>query len=144
MRSRALCRAVSFAQWDLGKLVDRFGADDAERIYGGLSEAIVVRLARGREFFYYKQGEIVDDEADRLDWLATTGFLCPRVVDRGNGWMLTTELRGRDVSDDWPAVERPAVLRAIATGLRELHALPSRSEERRVGKECRSRLSRYE
>ena len=32
--------------------MDRFGADDAEPIYGGLSEATVVRLARGREFLY--------------------------------------------------------------------------------------------
>ncbi|MFI5691506.1 phosphotransferase [Kribbella sp. NPDC051586] len=39
--------------------------------------------------------------------------------------MLTTELRGRDVSDDWAVADHPAVLTAIATGLRELHALPS-------------------
>jgi aminoglycoside phosphotransferase len=109
---------------DLQKLMDRFGADGAEPIYGGLSEATVVRLARGREFFYYKQGEILGDEADRLEWLAATGFLCPRIVDRGNGWMLTTELRGRDATDDWPAADRPAVLSAMATGLRDLHALP--------------------
>lgn len=86
---------------DLQQLMGRFGANDAEPIYGGLSGATVVRLARGRESFYYKQGEIVGDEADRLEWLAATGFSCPRVVDRGDGWMLTTELRGRDVTDDW-------------------------------------------
>jgi aminoglycoside phosphotransferase len=108
---------------DLQVLIDRFGADGAEPIYGGLSEAVVVRLERGREVLYYKRGEIVGDEAERLEWLGSTGFLCPRVVDRGNDWMLTTELRGRDVSDDWPAVDHPAVLDAIATGLRELHAL---------------------
>lgn len=103
----------------------RFGADDAEPVYGGLSQATVVRIARGRESFYYKQEEIVGDEADRLEWLAAIGFSCPRVVDRGNGWMLTTELGGRDVTDDWSAADRPAVLSAIATGLREVHALPS-------------------
>ncbi|WP_427889276.1 phosphotransferase [Kribbella sp. GL6] len=65
------------------------------------------------------------DEADRLEWLATTGFPCPQVVDRGNTWMLTTKLSGLDATDDWPAADRPAVLTAIATGLRELHALPS-------------------
>lgn len=103
----------------------QFGADDAEPVYGGLSDATVVRLARGRESFYYKQEEVVGDEADRLEWLAAIGFSCPRVVDRGNGWMLTTELGGRDVTDDWSAADRPAVLSAIATGLREVHALPS-------------------
>jgi kanamycin kinase len=104
--------------------MDRFGASGAEPIHGGHSEATVVRLERRSEFLYYKQGIILQDEADRLEWLSGTGFPCPRVVDRGDNWMLTTELAGRDVSDDdWPAADHPAVLAAIATGLRELHAL---------------------
>ncbi|MGW7679187.1 phosphotransferase [Kribbella sp. NPDC054772] len=110
---------------ELRRLLSRFGADDGEPIHGGLSGATVVRLVRGREVLYYKQGAIVDDEADRLEWLSASGFSCPRVVDRGNGWMVSTELRGRDVSDDWPVADHPAVLRALATGLRELHALPA-------------------
>lgn len=108
---------------DLNALQDRFGAGGAEPIVGGCSGATVVRLDRGAERLYYKAGDGVLDEADRLVWLGSTGFPCPRVVDRGNNWMLTTELSGRDASDDWPAVERPAVLAAIADGLRALDEL---------------------
>jgi len=108
---------------DLQTLIDRFGASDAEPVLVGFSGATVVRLSRGGSFYYYKHDEFVDAEADRMEWLAGTGFPCPRVVDRGNNWVLTAELPGRDASQDWPAADRPAVLTAIATGLRELHAL---------------------
>jgi kanamycin kinase len=108
---------------DLNALQDRFGAAGAEPIVGGCSGATVVRLDRGAERLYYKDGAGADLEADRLDWLGSTGFPCPQLVDRGNNWMLTTELPGRDASDDWPAAERPAVLAAIADGLRALDQL---------------------
>jgi aminoglycoside phosphotransferase len=108
---------------DLNALVDRFGADSAEPIHIGYSAAIVVRLRRRSESLFYKAGPGVDDEADRLAWLGSTGFPCPRIVDRGNNWLLTTELPGRDASQPWPAAERPAVLAAIADGLRSLHSL---------------------
>nr|WP_242001711.1 phosphotransferase [Kribbella steppae] len=85
----------------------------------------MVRLRRRSEHLFYKAGPGVDDEADRLDWLGATGFPCPRIVDRGNNWLLTTELRGRDASQPWPAAERPAVLAAMADGLRALHSLPN-------------------
>jgi kanamycin kinase len=108
---------------DLNSLVDRFGAVGAEPIHLGNSEATVVRLDRRRERLFYKAGPGVDDEADRLAWLGDTGFPCPRVVDRGDNWLLTTELHGRDASQPWPAGERPAVLAAIADSIRALHEL---------------------
>ncbi|MGW1340162.1 phosphotransferase [Kribbella sp. NPDC002412] len=108
---------------DLNALVDRFGAHSAEPIHLGMSGATVVRLDRHSEQLFYKAGPGVDDEADRLAWLGSTGFPCPQIVDRGNNWLLTTELSGRDASQDWPAADRPAVLSALADGLRALDEL---------------------
>jgi kanamycin kinase len=108
---------------DLNALRDRFGAGSAEPVHVGCSGATVLRLDRGSERLYYKAGPGVDVEADRLAWLNGTGFPCPRLVDRGNNWLLTTELAGRDASQPWPAAERPAVLAAIAEGLRALDQL---------------------
>jgi kanamycin kinase len=108
---------------DLNALRDRFGAGSAEPVHVGCSGATVVRLDRGSERLYYKAGPGVDVEADRLAWLNETGFPCPRLVDCGNNWLLTTELAGRDASQPWPAAERPAVLAAIADGLRALDQL---------------------
>ncbi|MER7244261.1 phosphotransferase [Kribbella sp. NPDC000426] len=108
---------------DLNTLQNRFGAASAEPVVGGCSGATVVRLDRGSERLYYKAGAGADLEADRLAWLGSTGFPCPQLVDRGNNWMLTTELAGRDASDDWPTADRPAVLAAMADGLRALDEL---------------------
>ncbi|WP_343978939.1 phosphotransferase [Kribbella koreensis] len=112
---------------DLQTLMTRFGATSADPIELGHSDATVVRLERGSETLYYKAGPGVAAEADRLGWLSTTDIPCPRIVDRGEGvegeWMLSTELAGRDASQPWPAAERPAVLAAIADGIRRLHAL---------------------
>ncbi|NUR95077.1 MAG: phosphotransferase [Kribbellaceae bacterium] len=108
---------------DLNVLQDRFDADGASVVQVGCSEATVVRLSRGSERLYYKAGSGVSVEADRLAWLGSTGFPCPRIVDRGNNWLLTTELAGRDASQDWPAADRPAVLAAMAAGLRALDEL---------------------
>jgi aminoglycoside phosphotransferase len=104
-------------------LLDRFGATTAEPVHVGHSDATVTRLRRGRETLYHKAGRGVSEEADRLSWLGGTGFPCPRILDRGDNWMLTSELPGRDASQPWPAADRPAVLRAVADGLRALHAL---------------------
>lgn len=112
---------------DLQTLMARFGSEDAQPINLGHSDATVVRLARAAETLYYKAGPEVGAEADRLDWLGTTDIPCPRIVDRGSDekreWMLTTELAGRDASQPWRAAERPAVLAAMADGIRRLHAL---------------------
>ncbi|WBQ08096.1 phosphotransferase [Kribbella sp. CA-293567] len=112
---------------DLQTLMDRFGSSGARAIDVGFSGAIVVRLERGGEVLYYKAGPDVAAEADRLAWLGTTDIPCPRIVDRGENesgeWMLTTELGGRDASQPWPAAERPAVLAAMADGIKRLHAL---------------------
>jgi kanamycin kinase len=108
---------------DLNVLQDRFGADGASVVHVGQSEATVVRLSRGPERLYYKVGAAVSLEADRLAWLGSTGFPCPRIVDRGNNWLLTAELPGRDASQDWPAADRPAGLAALADGLRRLDEL---------------------
>lgn len=108
---------------DLNTLQDRFGADSAEPVHVGCSGATVVRLDRGPERLYYKAGAGVSDEADRLAWLGSTGFPCPQVVDRGNNWLLSTELPGRDASQEWPAADRPGVLAAMADGLSRLDEL---------------------
>lgn len=112
---------------DLQTLMARFGARRAEPIDLGFSDATVVRLERGSEALYYKAGPGIAAETDRLSWLGTTDIPCPRVLDRGEDehgeWMLTTELAGRDASQPWPATQRPAVLAAMADGIRQLHAL---------------------
>jgi kanamycin kinase len=108
---------------DLNVLQDRFGASGAEPVQVGCSGATVVRLDRGSERLYYKAGSDVGAEADRLAWLSGTGFPCPRIVDRGNNWMLTSELPGLDASQPWPAADRPGVLAAMADGLRRLDEL---------------------
>jgi kanamycin kinase len=112
---------------DPESLMDRFGANGAESVDLGFSDAMVVRLERGGEALYYKAGPGIAAEADRLGWLRLTGIPCPRILDRGEDekgeWMLTTELAGRDASQPWPAAQRPAVLAAVADGIRQLHAL---------------------
>ena len=108
---------------NLDSLVDRFGASSAEPIHLGFSAATVVRLDRAGESLFHKAGPGIDEEADRLVWLGGTGIPCPRVLDRGAGWMLTSELAGRDASQPWPTADRPAVLEAMAEGLRALHSL---------------------
>lgn len=108
---------------ELNIIQGRFGAERAEAVHVGHSEAVVVRLERGRERLYYKAGPGIDLEAERLAWLGGTGFPCPRIIDRGNNWLLTAELPGRDASQHWPAADRPAVVAAIADGLRALDQL---------------------
>ncbi|GAA1600716.1 aminoglycoside 3'-phosphotransferase [Kribbella hippodromi] len=108
---------------DLTALQQRFGASGAEVVQVGCSDATVVRLERGRERLFYKRGSGVGKEADRLAWLAGTGFPCPQVVDRANDWLVTTELPGVDASQPWPERDRSAVLAAIADGLRALDEL---------------------
>ncbi|WP_112246305.1 phosphotransferase [Kribbella monticola] len=108
---------------DLAALTDRFGATRAEPVDLGWSGATVVRLRRATETLYYKAGAGVAEEAERLSWLSGTEIPCPRVLDRGDDWMLTTALHGRDASQPWPAAERPAVLAAVADGLRQLQTL---------------------
>jgi kanamycin kinase len=112
---------------DLQTLIARFDAGSAATIDLGFSDATVVRLEWQSEVLYYKAGPGVAEEADRLSWLGTTDIPCPRILDRGEDekveWMLTTELAGRDASQPWAAAERPAVLAAVADGIRQLHAL---------------------
>jgi len=113
---------------DLQNVMDRFGASEAEPVLVGMSGATVVRLLRGRQTLYYKSGDgpmaaAISAEADRMEWLGSTGFPCPQVVDRGNNWVLTAELPGRDASQHWPAADRPAVIAALAEGLRLLDSL---------------------
>ncbi len=69
---------------DLDTLAGRFGAQRAEPVHVGCSGATVVRLERAGETLYYKAGEDVSDEADRVAWLGATGFGSPRLLDRGN------------------------------------------------------------
>ncbi|MEV6282597.1 phosphotransferase [Kribbella sp. NPDC051770] len=107
----------------MDNLATRFGAHTAEQVHIGFSGATVVRLERGTETLYYKAGPEAAAEADRVAWLSATGFSCPRLLDRGDDWMLTSALPGRDASQPWPAAERPAVLAAVIDCLQQLHEL---------------------
>jgi kanamycin kinase len=65
-------------------------------------------------------------ERARLDWISVR-HPAPRVVDYGVDddaeWLLTEALPGRSaVGDQWRA-RRPEAIRAIATGLRAIHAI---------------------
>jgi kanamycin kinase len=72
-------------------------------------------------------GVDLDRERERLDWLASR-HPAPRVIDHGTDgdaqWLLTEALPGGSaVGDEW-RVRRPEAIRAIATGLRAIHAIP--------------------
>ncbi len=74
-------------------------------------------------------GVDLDRERERLEWLSTR-HPAPRVVKHGVDvegdaqWLLTEALPGESaVGDAWRA-RRPEALRAIATGLRAIHAIP--------------------
>lgn len=65
-------------------------------------------------------------ERDRLDWIAAR-HPAPRVLDWGEDettqWMVTAALPGDcAVGDEWRA-RRPEAIRAIASGLRAIHAI---------------------
>ena len=69
----------------------------------------------------------LDRERLRLDWL-TGRHPAPSVVDHGTDgdaqWLLTASIPGgMAVGDEWRA-RRPEAIRAIATGLRAMHAVP--------------------
>lgn len=69
----------------------------------------------------------LDRERRRLEWLAAR-HRAPRVVASGNAadaqWLVTAALPGGSaVGDRWRA-RRSEAIRAIATGLRALHAVP--------------------
>jgi kanamycin kinase len=72
-------------------------------------------------------GVDLDRERERLEWISAR-HPAPRVVDHGvDGdaqWLLTDAVPGGSaVGDVWRA-RRPEAIRAIATGLRAIHAIP--------------------
>lgn len=73
-------------------------------------------------------GESLLAEAERMRWLASR-HPCPEVLeylaDESGEWLVTRAVAGESaVSDRWRAEPATAV-RAIATGLRRLHGLPT-------------------
>jgi kanamycin kinase len=69
----------------------------------------------------------LDRERVRLDWLSSR-HPAPRVLSAGSDataqWIVTAALPGEfAVGDTWRA-RRPEAIRAIATGLRAIHAIP--------------------
>ncbi|MBA2254398.1 MAG: phosphotransferase [Chloroflexi bacterium] len=69
----------------------------------------------------------LERERVRLEWISTR-HPAPHVVDHGiegdAQWLLTHALPGDSaVGDEWRA-RRPEAIRAIATGLRAIHAIP--------------------
>lgn len=72
-------------------------------------------------------GTDLERERVRLEWISAR-HPAPRVVDHGTDgdaqWLLTDALPGGPaVGDEWRA-RRPEAIRAIAAGLRALHAIP--------------------
>jgi kanamycin kinase len=72
----------------------------------------------------------LERERVRLDWLSTR-HPAPRVLDHGSDhdgqWLVTGALPGGSaVGDEWRA-RRPEAIRAIATGLHAIHAIPIES-----------------
>ena len=72
-------------------------------------------------------GVDLDLERVRLEWISVR-HPAPRVADHGTDgdaqWLLTEALPGSSaVGDQWRA-RRPEAIRAIATGLRAIHAIP--------------------
>ena len=72
-------------------------------------------------------GVDLERERVRLDWISTR-HPAPRVADHGSDgdaqWILTEALPGGSaVGDRWRA-RRPEAIRAIARGLRAIHAIP--------------------
>ena len=74
-----------------------------------------------------RTGIDLERERARLDWIADR-HPAPRVIASGSDdeaqWLLTAALHGEcAVGDTWRA-RRPEAIRAIATGLRAIHAIP--------------------
>ena len=74
-----------------------------------------------------RTGIDLERERVRLEWISAR-HPAPRVVDAGGDdvaqWLVTEALRGDSaVGDTWRA-RRPEAIRAIAAGLRALHAIP--------------------
>lgn len=74
-----------------------------------------------------RTGIDLDRERDRLRWISQR-HPAPRVIDWGDDddaqWLLTAAVPGEAaVGDTWRA-RRPEAVRAIATGLRAIHAIP--------------------
>ncbi|MCM3657122.1 aminoglycoside 3'-phosphotransferase [Agromyces mediolanus] len=71
-------------------------------------------------------GESLADEAERLRWLAGR-VPAPQVLDAGTDasgeWLLTTAIPARSAVDERWLAEPAVAVRAIAEGLRRLHAL---------------------
>lgn len=70
----------------------------------------------------------LDAERVRLEWIAAR-HPAPRVLDAGSDaeaqWLVTAALPGEQAIGEMWRARRPEALRAIAAGLRALHALPT-------------------
>lgn len=115
---------------DVEEVRRRLRTDSPELVTHGLSAAQTFRLRRGsgRADLWLKRSReeqlgVLDAEADRLEWLAATSVGCPDLVERGPGWFVTAELRGRDAAQAWPQEQRLGVLDAMVEQLHHLHSL---------------------
>ena len=93
----------------------------------GMSGARTYELC-GRDVLYVKLGDGMLAEAQRVEWLGTTGVPGPKLCDAGGTdgvhWLVMTAVPGRPASDPWPADQRMRVIDAVTEQLLALHALP--------------------
>ena len=66
------------------------------------------------------------DEAERLGWMHAVGLPVPAVLQyhewKGQEYLLTTAVPGREASAERPVEQHEAVVAALAAGMRTLHA----------------------
>ncbi|MFC4564883.1 APH(3') family aminoglycoside O-phosphotransferase [Nocardiopsis mangrovi] len=112
------------------RLRRRFLLSDWTPVTSGLSGARVWRL-EGRRRLYVKidtDPAALRAEAERSAWLAKAGVGAPDTVEIGErdgvGWLVTTAVPGRPLSEPWPAHLRAPAVAALARFARHLHDLP--------------------
>ena len=104
------------------------GSDEPELVWRNELDGLTFRIGdRYLKWNPRSTGADLERERVRLEWLSAR-HPAPRVVDHGTDddaqWMLTEGLSGSPaVNDRWRA-RRSEAIRAIATGLRALHAIP--------------------
>jgi len=101
----------------------------------GESDSSVFRFERSNGSTVYLKSRRLDpppsdrplfDEAERLGWMYAVGLPVPAVLQyhewKGCEYLLLTEVAGTDASAPRPADQYPAIVGALAAGLRTLHA----------------------
>lgn len=105
------------------------GGGEPELVWRNDLDGLTFRIAdRYLKWNPRSTGIDLERERVRLEWISAR-HPAPRVVDHGTDadaqWLLTEGLPGGSaVGDEWRA-RRPEAIRAIAAGLRAIHAIPT-------------------